>query len=198
MKDFENYLKDSRDNLKSSKEANGDLWINISHQLAERRSRRVRLITTMVASVAILLSVVTFIKLTVMESASSKDLLLAHSDEYIDVEKEFISAIKYEKSIIDNIDLTEEQEIEKASFIRGLRALDRAMESYKKIVDSEGYDEIMTELIIDNYQRKLDLLGSLRESIMESRSSEHNIGNHNKKSSSYEKRREKESDKISI
>ena len=168
MNPFENYLNDNKNKLKKEAKASADLWGKIENRLIHRRQNQIRILFGIAATLALLIASVTLIK--VYFGNNQKNIselpLYSYSKEYGDTEREYAEKIAYEIELVNNNYITKNQKQELESFISGLKALDKAYESYCEIIKEEGCDEIMMELIIDNYKRKLELLQCLQEKLI--------------------------------
>lgn len=162
MNPFEEYLRKNKNRLTKEEESSKDLWDNISNRLHRRKLRRIWTWTAIAATFALLLSVGTFIKVHIHQGNMLPLPLYSYSDEYGEVEQEYANEINFQLSQIDHqkIPLNKADVLE--GFVFGMKELDKAYAEYCCIIETEGCDEIMMELIIENYRRRLDLLENLK------------------------------------
>lgn len=172
---FENYIKDNRQHFRKKAETDTDVWSKIENKLYFRRQQRLRRYTGIAATLALLLAFSAFLKVHLESKNEASSLpLYSYSQEYGVIEIEYAKAVSYKIDILNNTNVSTESIEDLESYITGLQVLDDVYEGYKKIIDIEGCDQIMMELIIDNYKRKIELLESLQDEITKIKSYENN------------------------
>ncbi|WP_109831962.1 hypothetical protein [Reichenbachiella versicolor] len=166
MNNFEKYLKENKNELKRELEPRRELWDKIDQKLENKRNAKFKWIQLSAAVVALLLAATALFRTVERDPKVILELPLAkYSTEYGLVEQEYQESIRYSTQLVANMKTSVEVKKQTASYLNGLEALEMAYEGYKKIVVEEGCDDIMMELIIDNYQRRLELLENLQGEI---------------------------------
>lgn len=157
MNPFETHLIKHKAQLQKPEEPSEQLWMNIqAAMLTKQKNRKVYL--GIAASVAIIIGAI----LLAVFSPQKENLalpLFAYSAEYGQVEQAFIEDIYYKTALIENLDGVDKTVVQ--SYWSGMEKLDAAYKNYKKVVEHNGCNETVMQLIIDNYRMKSDLLESL-------------------------------------
>lgn len=176
MNGFENFLKDNRQRLNREVDSDKDLWSEIEFRLHRRKQHQIRFITGIAASLAIIIALTAIVKVSMMQKAenSSNLPLYAYSKAYGETEFEYLEAISYQTQLINQTNVSSDQVHRLNSYLTGLKALNEAYDEYNKIIKREGCNEIMMQLVIDNYKRRIELLQSLRAEIQKINSYENN------------------------
>jgi len=173
MESFEQYLKRNRDQLKTEVTSKPEIWDMIESNLSSNKPNRLKWISPIAASLALLLATTALLITLNKQKVEMVELpLTAYSAAYGDTEQEYIGAINFKKQQVDQMNVSVAHQKEIASFLNGLKALEMAYDGYKVIVDQEGCSEIMMQLIIDNYQRRIDLLEELQNELIKLNSNE--------------------------
>lgn len=175
MKSFETYLKENKQKLRKQVDPESDLWKNIENRLYRRKINRIVFITGIAASLALLLAFGAYYDVHFNNRQKNILPLYSYSKAYGDIEKEYLKEVDYELKLINGTYLPKIKIKDLNSFKTGLKALDKAYEGYCEIIQKEGCDEIMMELIIDNYTRKIELLESLQSEIKKIKKYENEI-----------------------
>jgi hypothetical protein len=167
MKGFEEYLKNNRHSLKVSAEPEKDLWSNIEHKLYSRKQHMYRKITAIAASLALLIALGTFFKVQMLDAKNTAAPLplYSYSLAYGNIEMEYNQAVSYQLQLINETTLSPQNAEKLKTYVSGLHSLDQAYNEYTKIIEEEGCNDMLMELIIDNYRRKLELLEDLHHEI---------------------------------
>lgn len=166
MNQFEKYIKDKKDSLQPEPKENFELWYRIESELKHKKQIKTRRIVSIAASLALIISSVTFIKVYFFSNQPMDYPLYSYSDFYGNIEKEFTNAISYQEQQVRVIRVSADQKELFDAFIVELKALDKTYNQYLEIVKKDGYNEIMIELIIKYYQQKLEVLETLHQELI--------------------------------
>jgi hypothetical protein len=144
---------------------NKNLWDKIEIGLERKRQNKTRLIFNVAASLAFLLSSALFIQFYFFKNQTVQLPLYSYSNNYGNAEKDFINAVNYQKQQIRSTKISVEHLDVFSSFLRELELLDATYDSYIEIIKENGCNDLMMELIIKNYQQKLDILITLQQEL---------------------------------
>lgn len=156
MNGFEKYLQTHKKGLVKEVTPNTAMWSNIQHELKKERQQKKRYFYAIAASVAILCVVAGSIWFSPNQQETLP--LSAYSETYGNIEKALIEDVDYKSAQVANIMVANNYSHVNKSFNAGIKKLDAAYINYKHIVESNGCDDVIMQLIIENYERKLLLL----------------------------------------
>lgn len=174
MGGFEDYLKENRDKLVKTQIDDHGIWDKIEAEQERRKARRIRSLYGAVACLALLMASFSFVN-SYMKQAPEVLPLSLYSSAYGEVEENFIRSVSYETELVTNEKVSAREQKVIQSYLKGVEELDIAYKGYCKVVERSGKcDDIIMELIIENYERRLELLRSLNIELKKDNSYEKN------------------------
>lgn len=167
MNDFEKYLRDNKDSFHREAESSSELWNKIELDLEKKKQGRLQWTFGIAASVALLLSLSTFIKVYFLHEETTAALpLYSYSSAYGDAEMEFIDAVNFQKQQVRTIEISKAHSDLFEPFLNELEVLDTTYDEYVEIINEHGCNDLMMELIIKHYQQKLEILNTLHQELI--------------------------------
>lgn len=164
MKEFEKYLKAHADELNKGEKSATHLWSGIEKELDKKSAMRPSKWYYAAASIIIIVMAASILFFQQDATGNEQLPLYTFSDYYGNVESEYREAIDYQMQRSgSHCGGSEEEGF--STFCDGITQLEAVYESYKVEIEEQGCNELMRDLIIDNYKRRLKLWKSLQKNV---------------------------------